>query len=260
MSNTVPTDYTDKATLVDWDKGWGFDSEANDNKNFTMLAVFNYITSKITTTNVAEWTNLYFTSARFDTDFAAKDTDDLSEWATNKYATATSVNDAWATMNSDTSLVWNSYFLDEDDLASNDATKVPSQQSVKAYVDNFPTVLTSTVVSSIAFPTTPASNVLIAHWLWRIPRKIITELQWLNAASGTASYDWTTITQKVYADNWFTWTPAYIDFLLYQWNGWVNNYGRRSISAIDATNITLAYNPVWTASWDTLDFRIDFIW
>lgn len=48
---------------------------------------------------------------------------------------ATNVNAAGATMNTDTSLVGNGYFLDEDNMSSNDATKVPSQQSVKAYVD-----------------------------------------------------------------------------------------------------------------------------
>jgi len=39
------------------------------------------------------------------------------------------------TLNADTSLVGNSWFLDEDTMASNDAQKVASQQSVKAYVD-----------------------------------------------------------------------------------------------------------------------------
>lgn len=48
---------------------------------------------------------------------------------------AANVNAAGATMNSDTTLAGNGYFLDEDNMASNDATKVPSQQSVKAYVD-----------------------------------------------------------------------------------------------------------------------------
>lgn len=48
---------------------------------------------------------------------------------------ATNVAAAGATMDADTSLVGNGYFLDEDDMSSDDATKVPSQQSVKAYVD-----------------------------------------------------------------------------------------------------------------------------
>lgn len=48
---------------------------------------------------------------------------------------ATNVDAAGATMNGDTSLAGNGYFLDEDNMASNSATKVPSQQSVKAYVD-----------------------------------------------------------------------------------------------------------------------------
>lgn len=48
---------------------------------------------------------------------------------------ATNVDAAGATMNTDSTLVGNSYFLDEDNMISDDATKVPSQQSVKAYVD-----------------------------------------------------------------------------------------------------------------------------
>jgi hypothetical protein len=48
---------------------------------------------------------------------------------------ATNVNAAGATMNTDTDVSGNSWVLDEDSMASNDATKVPTQQSVKAYVD-----------------------------------------------------------------------------------------------------------------------------
>ena len=49
---------------------------------------------------------------------------------------ATNVNAAGATMNADTTLAGNGYFLDEDAMTSNSDTKVPSQQSVKYYVDN----------------------------------------------------------------------------------------------------------------------------
>jgi hypothetical protein len=51
---------------------------------------------------------------------------------------ATNVAAAGATMDADTSLAGNGYFLDEDNMASDSATKVPSQQSVKAYVDAHP--------------------------------------------------------------------------------------------------------------------------
>lgn len=46
------------------------------------------------------------------------------------------VDAAGATMNTDTDVSGNSWVLDEDDMVSDDATKVPTQQSVKAYVDN----------------------------------------------------------------------------------------------------------------------------
>jgi len=48
---------------------------------------------------------------------------------------ATSVNNAGAVMNSDTSVAAMQFVVDEDNMSSNSATKVPTQQSVKAYVD-----------------------------------------------------------------------------------------------------------------------------
>lgn len=48
---------------------------------------------------------------------------------------ATNVNAAGAVMNSDTSTAAMSFVIDEDTFTTNSATKVPTQQSVKAYVD-----------------------------------------------------------------------------------------------------------------------------
>lgn len=48
---------------------------------------------------------------------------------------ATNVDAAGAVMNSDTSTASMSFVIDEDSMSSNSATKVPTQQSVKAYVD-----------------------------------------------------------------------------------------------------------------------------
>lgn len=48
---------------------------------------------------------------------------------------ATNVDAAGATMNSDTNVKTNSWVLDQDNMSGNDDTKVPTQQSVKAYVD-----------------------------------------------------------------------------------------------------------------------------
>lgn len=48
---------------------------------------------------------------------------------------ATNVNAAGATMNTDTDVSGNSWVVDEDDMTSDLATKVPTQQSVKAFVE-----------------------------------------------------------------------------------------------------------------------------
>ena len=67
--------------------------------------------------------NLYFTNARADARITAADTGDLSE-GSNLYYTNTRA-DARIT----------NALVDEDNMASNSDVKIPSQQSVKAYVD-----------------------------------------------------------------------------------------------------------------------------
>ncbi len=108
--STFPTSLTDKTTLVAWDKVLGYDSETPSNKNFSADAIANFA-------------------------FTSKTSDNLSEWATNKYASTANVDAAWAVMNSDTSTAGMSFVIDEDNMVSDSATKVPTQQSVKAYVD-----------------------------------------------------------------------------------------------------------------------------
>ena len=86
-----------------------------------------------TTTNLAEGTNLYYTNARADgrialqvganLDLSSKDTGDLTEGSNLYYTDARA--DARIT----------NALIDEDNMSSNSATKLPSQQSVKAYVD-----------------------------------------------------------------------------------------------------------------------------
>ena len=49
---------------------------------------------------------------------------------------AANVDAAGATMNTDTNIKSNSWVLDQDNMSGNDDTKVPTQQSVKAYVDS----------------------------------------------------------------------------------------------------------------------------
>jgi hypothetical protein len=87
------------------------------------------------TGNVSEGSNLYYTNARADArialqvgtnlDISNQDTDDLSEGSTNLYFT-----------NSRADARISNAIVDEDDMVSNSATQIPSQQSVKAYVDS----------------------------------------------------------------------------------------------------------------------------
>ena len=55
----------------------------------------------LTTTNISEGTNLYYTTARFDTRLAAKTTDNLTEGSTNLYYTTTRFDSRLATKTTD---------------------------------------------------------------------------------------------------------------------------------------------------------------
>ncbi len=83
--------------------------------------------NQVSTADIPENTNLYYTDARADArvnaGFSAKDTGDLSEGSNLYYTDARA--DARIT----------NALKDEDNMASDSATHVPSQQSVKAYVD-----------------------------------------------------------------------------------------------------------------------------
>lgn len=86
---------------------------------------------------------------------------------------ATNVNAAGAVMNSDSTTASMSFVIDEDAMTSDSATKVPTQQSVKAYVDtevgavvpNSPTALSTGTVTNTTYGITSdgsANDVIIA--------------------------------------------------------------------------------------------------
>ena len=113
------------------------DLTENTNLYYTDTRVDSRFDTKLaaaTTADLSENTNLYYTDARADArvalatgsnlSLANKDTDDLSEGSSNLYFTNARA-DARIT----------AALIDEDTMSSNSATRLPSQQSVKAYVD-----------------------------------------------------------------------------------------------------------------------------
>jgi len=211
MPNVFPTNFSDKTTPVAWDKVMGYDSVANDNKNLTVGWI---------------WT----------TAFADRNTDNLSEWVTNKYASTTNVNAAWATMNTDTTLVWNSWFLDDDTMAWDDATKVPSQQSVKAYVDNFVLPIASETVSWIVERATNAEATAWTDTTRYISPKqakdnywVFTPIAWTVLQAFTAPTFRTTVatsyTKLKEVQILLTWTYT-VNFTLWTLWWWAVPYGK----------------------------------
>ncbi len=74
---------------------------------------------------------------------------------------ATNVNAAGATMNTDADVSGNTWVVDEDDLTSDSATKVPTQQSVKAYVDT----LTASAGSLTEDVTQTSHGLSVGNWI-----------------------------------------------------------------------------------------------
>lgn len=87
---------------------------------FTTLS----LTGALTTSSTIDGRDVATDGAKLDLIEASADVTD-----------ATNVNAAGAVMNTDTTTAAMSFVVDEDNLASDLATKVPTQQSVKAYVD-----------------------------------------------------------------------------------------------------------------------------
>ena len=71
---------------------------------------------------------------------------------------ATNVAAAGATMNADADVSGNTWVLDEDDLASDSATKVPTQQSVKAYTDSGTQTLSNKTIDTASNTITVAAD------------------------------------------------------------------------------------------------------
>lgn len=83
----------------------------------------------------------------------------LSGIETNADVTdAANVAAAGAVMESDTSTALMNFVIDEDDMSSNSNTKVPTQQSVKAYVDNNITTLADVYPVGCIYISTVSTN------------------------------------------------------------------------------------------------------
>lgn len=252
MANRFPTDYADKGSADSTDKVWSSDWSTN----------FNITVDEI-----------------WDEVFTDRDTDNLSEWTTNKYASTTNVDAAWATMNTDTSLVWNGYFLDEDAMTSDDATKVPSQQSVKKYVDDSISaysppsatessewtveiatdaeVVTWTDTTRSITPKTLKDNYdLIMPWTTTTyfdssgVDSSTTPTTWVTVKSYTATKDsilWASY--RVWTWVWSTWdSRILVDGLAYvEWSNW------------SSESNTFTWR-VFAWKWEDIDFQLYFTW
>ena len=137
MADTKITDLTAQTSVDDnTDVLAGVDVSATTTKKFTFAIIKTWIEAFASYFNVTSDTLDDLTAGATKKHFTSSDESKLDAIeAAADVTDATNVNAAGATMNTDTTLVGNGYFLDEDNMASDSATKVPSQQSVKAYVD-----------------------------------------------------------------------------------------------------------------------------
>jgi len=108
---------------------------------------------------------------------------------------ATNVNAAGAVMESDTGTGSMSFVIDEDNMASDSATKVPTQQSVKAYADTkvpkatFP----DSVTIACSDMTTPLTNTGNPKAYWVNPYGVTLTLTDIKATLATAGTGTSTV-------------------------------------------------------------------
>jgi hypothetical protein len=90
---------------------------------------------------------------------------------------ATNVDAAGAVMNTDTSTASMSFVVDEDNMASDSATKVPTQQSVKAYADTKqPLDSDLTTISGLTATTDNFIQAKSSAWASRTPAQVAADL------------------------------------------------------------------------------------
>lgn len=138
MSNTPIRDFTDGTPLQNADE-FVFERSGNNYKvpYEDILSGLTLTASQVTDfdTEVANNSAVALNTAK--RTYPSADEAKLATVETNADVTdAANVNAAGATMNTDTDISGTSWVVDEDDMSSDSATKVPTQQSVKAYVDS----------------------------------------------------------------------------------------------------------------------------
>ena len=135
---------------------------------------------------------------------------------------STNVDAAGATMNTDTDVSGTSWVLDEDDLVSDSATQLATQQSIKAYVDNitFPLVDEDDLVSDSA-TTSPSQQSVKAYVDTNLA------LTTLNADTDVSSNSWVLDEDTLVSDS-ATKVPtqqsvkAYVDSSTLADSGWLD--------------------------------------
>lgn len=114
---------------------------------------------------------------------------------------ATNVEAAGAVMESDTSTAAMSFVVDEDDMVSNSATKVPTEQSVKAYVTAVAATKQSadsdlTTIASLVATTDNVIQSVASAWASRTPAQLKSTLALVKADVGLGNVDNTSDTGK----------------------------------------------------------------
>lgn len=261
--NKFPTNYTDKGSADATDKIWSSDTVANF--NITVSEVWDRNFADKSTSNLSEWTNKYYTDTLADANptliWKADKTNVIEKdsvipfiptlWthpANKDYVDNFIVPSATETVEGISELSDASQAT-----AWTDDTTIMTPKKVK---DNY-TLVWTTKVWTIDLINWAQANITIAHWLWKVPRQLTTEILDVNIDTGSASYDGTTIVQKTFTD--IEGIEAYQDLLFQTWASF--DRWAWAIISIDSTNITLAYTHVWNPTWvGTFDYKIDFIW
>lgn len=142
MADIRRSDKPTKATPISTDEVAGFNSIGGDDVNFTFTSIADFV--KLAIGNAVAGITDGLMSKE---DKTKADQYPLAPGVADKVLVTSGSNQfvlvdksslisgSGITLNADTDLTGNAWFLDEDDMVSNDATKTSSQQAIKAFID-----------------------------------------------------------------------------------------------------------------------------
>lgn len=250
------TDLTEKLVPVLADTLTGLDSEdtnlSTKDKVFTIEAIWDAIFQGKTTTDLPEWDNLYYTTAKVTADTVWKEditnkstSISADSWSDTKYPSVNAVEDyVWAFSIPDaTTTVKGKVRLATETEAQNASWNAVISANYLNALSHY------TIATSITSQDIATFTITLSHSLWRIPRKVEYTWYWNESeypfkSKGFFNHYWNV---------WYIFTDISDDGNWTDWIWYITAWGsgdfyKMSLSSLTDTEIVLSFTEVWSAN------------